>query len=77
MMRKKKYLSLDEQRCHVRRSLEMVSADGVRLYVDGEESSPADVVRSCVNEAMNYMPDYVVDANGLLTEIRYDKVSYR
>lgn len=49
---------------------------GVLIYIDGELSTPEEVVECyCVNEDSVYMPDYVMDEAGDLKELRYDKIS--
>ena len=46
---------------------------GVRLYLDG---IPA-IEQNCVMEDSLYMPDYVTDQDGKITEIRYDRISLK
>ena len=48
---------------------------GVRLYLDGVPASLESIEQNCVMEDSMYMPDYVTDQNGKITEIRYDRIS--
>jgi hypothetical protein len=60
--------------------LEKISKLGVGLYLDGKMATPDEIAFHCVNETSStylYMPDYIMDETGTLTEIRYDKVVYR
>lgn len=55
--------------------LEQIAQNGVSLYLDGREVSPGEIADTCfVREEATYMPDYVTDDNGVLTEVRYDRV---
>jgi hypothetical protein len=54
-----------------------IRKQGIKLYIDGKAATLEEIARRCVNEGKNmYMPDYVLDDKGKLTEIRYDKVIY-
>ena len=48
---------------------------GVRLYLDGVPATSENIEQNCVNENAVYMPDYVTDREGRVTEIRYDRIS--
>ena len=50
---------------------------GVRLDLDGVPASLASIEQNCVMEDSMYMPDYVTDQNGKITEIRYDRISLK
>jgi hypothetical protein len=61
-------------------NLRNISKQGISLYLDGKTATPDEIAFHCVNEQSSkylYMPDYVMDERGKLTEIRYDKVVYR
>lgn len=58
-------------------SLKEISNQGIALYLNGETSTPDEIADHCVNDEGLYMPDYIMDDKGLLTEIRYDKVVYK
>ena len=48
---------------------------GVSLYLDGHKTEPGEIVRKCsVCETSVYMPDFVLDEEGRLKEVRYDEV---
>ena len=47
----------------------------VDIYIDGQPSSQKKVDQLCsVCEGYSYMADYVIDENGYLKEIRYDRI---
>ncbi len=59
----------------IKEHLEEIEKSGADLYLDGRRVSAAELARSCcVNEEAVYMPDYVLDEAGRLTQIRYDRV---
>lgn len=60
----------------LRFTLERAVRSGARLYLEGKQSTPEAIVRCCVNEEMSYMPDYVLNDRGKLTEVRYDKIRF-
>lgn len=52
--------------------------EGICLYLNGRRSRAQDIVRKCrVSEERVYMPDFVMDEEGRLTEVRYDEVRNR
>ena len=57
--------------------LEKLEKEGTKLYLNGAPSTTEYIVDHCVNEDTVYMPDYVADENGKITEIRYDRIFYR
>lgn len=65
---------LQEMEKNMKHNLERAVQGGASLYLEGERSTPEDIVRCCVNEELSYMPDYVWNESGKLTEIRYDKI---
>lgn len=49
--------------------------DGVSLYLNGRRSRARDIAKRCrVCDKRVYMPDYVMDDKGRLTEVRYDEI---
>lgn len=58
----------------LRPQLEQMEKEGVKLYLNGVPSSTEYIMMHCVNEDTVYMPDYVIDENGKLKEIRYDQI---
>lgn len=57
-----------------KKRLEQWERAGIRLYLDGRLSSPESIECTCVCEDTPYMPDYVTDNEGRITEIRYDRI---
>jgi hypothetical protein len=59
-------------------NLKSISEQGVKLYIDGKSATAEEISRRCVNEKRAlYMADYVLDDEGNLAEIRYDRVRNR
>lgn len=61
---------------NVKKNLEKAVQGGASLYLEGKRSTPDAVARYCVKEDMSYMPDYVWDDEGKLTEVRYNKIKH-
>lgn len=55
--------------------LEQMSQSGVELFVDGQAVLPVEAVSKAVHENSPYMADYVLDASGVIKQIRFDKVT--
>ena len=55
--------------------LQKIEESGVSLVCDGRREEPKQIADRCVCEESSYMADYVFDSDGVLTELRYDKVS--
>lgn len=58
----------------LRPQLEQMEREGVILYLNGVPSTTEYIMKNCVNEDTIYMPDYVIDENGKIKEIRYDRI---
>ena len=54
--------------------LENILSQGIELYLDGRPASPDRIVERFVREDTVYMPDFVINEDGILTQVRYDKV---
>ena len=61
----------------LKEKLEQVQSTGVSLFLEGEPATPEDIAGKCVCEDMIYMADYVLDDNGILKELRYDRITDR
>lgn len=57
--------------------LEEMSRRGVRLYVDGRAVPPSEAVSKAVREDSPYMADYVLDSDGAVKQVRFDRVTRR
>ena len=66
----KEYQEIVAMKCR----LETVYSNGVELYLDGEPITPTGIMEHFVKEDSVYMPDFVINEEGVLTQIRYDKV---
>ncbi len=55
--------------------LEDLEREGVKLYLNGVPPTTEYIIRNCVEEDTVYMPDYVMDGNGKIKEVRYDRIS--
>ena len=51
------------------RMLEQMEQEGVGFYLNGKKTAPREIIRTC------YMPDFVMDEEGKLCEVRYDEVT--
>lgn len=59
----------------LRQELTAYVKQGVLLSVDGELASPAEIADRCFcKEDSVYMPDYIEDDNGNLTELQYHQI---
>lgn len=57
-------------------NLSLLEHYGIGLYLEGRPSTPEEIRNVCsVCEDSAYMPDYVMDEEGGLKEIRYDRVT--
>lgn len=54
--------------------LEAILAQGIELYLDGKPASPDSIMERFVREDTVYMPDFVIDEDGILIQVRYDKI---
>lgn len=55
--------------------LEQVRRQGVYLYLEGRPSTPEEIAGKCIKEDADYMADYVLSEEGVLKELRYDRVA--
>ena len=46
----------------------------VEVYMDNKRTTLEDALKRCVQERTVYMPDYVLDENGVLEQLRFDKI---
>lgn len=57
--------------------LEQMRQKGVKLFVDGEAALPGEIASKAVCEGSTYMADYVLGENGVIEQVRFDKVTGR
>lgn len=57
------------------RRLEQMRRCGVELFVDGRAALPSEAVSKAVRENSPYMADYVMDAEGTIRQVRFDRVT--
>ena len=57
--------------------LEQMRRSGVELFLDGKEVLPLEAVSKAVRENSPYMADYVLDASGVIEQVRFDRVTRR
>lgn len=55
--------------------LEQMRRSGVSLFMDGRSVLPIEVVTKAVRENSPYMADYVLDGDGMIKQVRFDKVT--
>lgn len=70
LMKENDEMSVDS----LKKRLEQWERAGIRLYLDGKLASSESIGCICVGEDTPYMPDYVTDKEGKITEIRYDRI---
>lgn len=66
---------MDVVREHMLLRLEQMRKSGVELFVDGRQVLPSEAVSKAVRENSPYMADYVLDASGVIEQVRFDKVT--
>lgn len=59
----------------LKKRLKQVQRTGVSLFLEGQPSTPAAIAGKCVCEDTVYMADYVLDEQGSLKELRYDRIT--
>ncbi len=57
--------------------LRQMKNHGVELYVDGKSVSPGEAAARTVRENSPYMADYVMGENGMIQQVRFDRVKSR
>lgn len=62
---------------HMLFCLEQMRRSGVELFVDGHAALPTEAVSKAVREDSPYMADYVFDAEGVIEQVRFDRVTRR
>lgn len=58
----------------MKNKLEAILAQGIELYLEGRPASPDRIVERFAREDTVYMPDFVLNEEGVLTQVRYDKI---
>ena len=46
----------------------------LEVYVGNERTTLEDALDRCVQERTIYMPDYILDENGILEQLRFDRI---
>lgn len=59
------------RRNELRQTYDQIREKGTGLYIS---VTPEEVADLCVQEEISYMPDYIYDDNGVLIQIRFDRV---
>lgn len=72
---KKNVMEITAARNNMLILLEQMRQKGVRLFVDGEAALPGDIASKAVCEGSTYMADYVLGENGVIEQVRFDKVT--
>ena len=66
---------LKEEKARMLTSLATMHQEGVELFMDGQEVLPAEAVSRTVRENSPYMADYVLEDDGAVRQVRFDKVT--
>ncbi len=51
--------------------------NSLEVYIDNELTTLEDALKRCVQERTIYMPDYILNENGILEQLRFDRIDYR
>ncbi len=46
----------------------------LKIYMDNQQVTLEEALSRCVQERTVYMPDYVLDENGILEQVRFDRI---
>ncbi len=46
----------------------------LKIYMDNQQVTLEEALTRCVQERTVYMPDYVLDENGILEQVRFDRI---
>ncbi len=69
---------MPDEKMEIYSKLSYFAQKGIMLYVDDREATPEEAMKCYeLHEDHVYMPDYVFDEQGVLQELRYDKVAKR
>ena len=75
-MDKQSVFQTDERPESLLRTLEQMEQEGVGFYLNGKKTAPREIIQTCcMREKAVYMPDFVMDEEGKLCEVRYDEVT--
>lgn len=59
-----------------RDDLKHYQQQGVSLYLDDQKASPDKIINACcVHEQGSYMGDYIMNEDGKLVMLRFDKIA--
>ncbi|MEG1876626.1 MAG: hypothetical protein RR146_03525, partial [Lachnospiraceae bacterium] len=66
-------LQMHQGRMELYFMLQHAETEGITLYLEGIRSSPEEITEQhCLHEDNVYMPDFIHDEAGRLTELHYD-----
>ena len=66
---------MNDDENELEKRMKEITGQGVDLYLEGKPSSPVEIAKKYfVCEDAVYMPDFVTDEKGKLTQVRYDRV---
>lgn len=66
---------MTDEKLEIYSRLSYFAQNGISLYVDDKAATPEEAMRCYeFHENHVYMPDYVFNEQGMLRELRYDKV---
>jgi len=55
----------------LKKTYDQIREKGTGLYVS---ATPEEVANLCVQEEFSYMPDYIYNEDGVLIQIRFDRI---
>ena len=60
----------------LKEELKSYRRNGVKLFLDGEPSTPKNIVKACmIAEDGGYMRDYTEDESGRIARVDFDRIS--
>lgn len=74
---KEEGISTDGQRVNdaIEYQLSVMRKKDVKVFMDNKPITLDEALYRCVQECSVYMPDYVLDENGILEQVRFDKIN--
>lgn len=65
----------EQKKQNFQKALKRYKKQGVSLFIENQLASPKKIAKMHLREDACYMADYVMDDNGTLREIRFDKIN--
>ncbi len=63
-----------DAKCALEYQLNVMRKRELKVYMDNQQVTLEEALTRCVQERTVYMPDYVMDENGILEQVRFDRI---